>query len=135
MKPTLAPGASHKRSFTIDRARTIDFMGEELRVYATPELVRDIENTCRELLLQHCDTGEDSVGTHVDIYHTGATPLGMTVEISATIVEVKGRAVTLEVTAKDPVEQVAHGRHSRFVVEKSKTAERLAAKAAKAKAL
>ncbi len=135
MKPTLAPGAAHKRSVTVDRARTIGFMGEELRVYATPEMVRDIEMTCRELLLQHSDAGEDSVGTHVDVYHTGATLLGMPVEISASIAEVKGRSVTLEVTVKDPVEQVGHGRHTRFVVDVSKTAERLAAKAAKAKAL
>jgi fluoroacetyl-CoA thioesterase len=134
VKPTLAPGAAHKRSVTIDRARTIDFMGEELRVYATPELVRDIEVTCRELLLQHIDAGEDSVGTHVDVHHTGATLLGMPVEVTATIAEVKGRLVTFEVTAKDSVEQVAHGRHTRFVVDVAKTAERLAAKAAKAKA-
>jgi fluoroacetyl-CoA thioesterase len=135
MKPTLAPGAAHKRSVTVDRARTIGFMGEELRVYATPEMVRDIEVTCRELLLQHSDAGEDSVGTHVDVYHTGATPLGMPVEISASIAEVKGRSVTLEVTVKDAIEQVGHGRHTRFVVDVLKTAERLAAKAAKAKAL
>ena len=121
MKPTLAPGVAHKRGLTVDRARTIDFMGEELRVYATPELVRDIEITCRELILQHTDAGEDSVGTHVDVHHTGATLLGMP-------------AVTFDVTVKDSVEQVAHGRHSRFVVDIAKTAERLAAKAAKAKA-
>lgn len=113
MKPTLAPGAAHKRSVTVDRARTIDFMGESLRVYATPEMVRDIEMTCRELLLQHIDAGEDSVGTHVDVYHTGATLLGMPVEISAAIVEVKGRSVTFEVTVKDAVEQVGHGQIGR----------------------
>lgn len=135
MKTTLAPGAAHKRSLTIDRARTIDFMGEELRVYATPEMVRDIEITCRELLLKHLDAGEDSVGTHVEVYHTGATLLGMAVEVSATIAEVKGRSVTFEVTVKDPVEQVGHGWHTRFAVDVARTAERLAAKAAKAKAL
>ena len=45
----------------IDRERTIDFMGEKARVYATPSLVRDIEVACRELLLAHLDAGEDLV--------------------------------------------------------------------------
>jgi fluoroacetyl-CoA thioesterase len=47
---------------------------------------------------------------------------------------VKGRLVTFEVTARDIVDTVARGRHTRFVVDKAKTQERLAAKAAKAKA-
>ena len=42
-------------------------MGEQARVYATPMLVRDIEIACRELLLQHLDAGEDSVGTRVEL--------------------------------------------------------------------
>ncbi len=135
MKSTLVPGAAHKRSLTVDRPRTIDFMGEELRVYATPEMVRDIEVTCRELLRQHSEPGEDSVGTRVEVDHVGATLLGMPVEIAAVVAEVKGRSVTFEVTVRDPVEEVGRGRHIRFVVDVAKTAERLAAKAAKAKAL
>ncbi|HJP21260.1 MAG: LysR family transcriptional regulator [Alphaproteobacteria bacterium] len=131
MKESLKPGVSASKSFKIDKERTIDFMGEDLRVYATPMLVRDIEHTCRDLIVEHCEAGEDSVGTHVDLAHTGATPLGMTVEITVTIGEVKGRHVTLEVSAKDDVEDVASGKHSRFVVDMAKTKERLTAKVAK----
>ncbi len=63
MKDTLKPGLTATRRITIDKPRTIDFLGENLRVYATPELVRDFEIACREFLLAHCDPGEDSVGT------------------------------------------------------------------------
>jgi len=72
MKTTLVPGLTTTREFAVDRERTIDFMGEEARVYATPMLVRDIEVTCRELLLAHLDPGEDSVGTRVEIDHLAA---------------------------------------------------------------
>ena len=65
-------------------------MGEDARVYATPMLVRDIEVTCRELLLEHLDPGEDSVGTRVEIDHLAATLLGMKVTINATLAELKG---------------------------------------------
>ena len=132
MKESLAAGITTTARIDIDAARTIDFMGDDGRVYATPELVRDIEMTCRDLLLEHLDPGEDSVGTRVAIDHVGATLMGMWVEISVTVSEVNGRAVGFDVTARDAVEEVARGKHNRFVVDVAKTAERLKAKAAKA---
>lgn len=132
MKPTLAPGLTTTRSLTVDEKRTIGFMGPEGRVYATPELVRDVEMTCRDMLLEHLEAGEDSVGIRVEIDHLAATPLGLGVEITARIAEVKGRQVIFEVTARDPLDEIARGRHMRFVVDVAKTKERLAAKRAKA---
>jgi predicted thioesterase len=134
MKPSLAAGIQSTARLTVDRDRTIDFMGEAARVYATPMLVRDIEMTCRNLLLKHLDPGEDSVGTRVEIDHLAATLLGMAVEISVRVVEVNGRAVIFEVEGRDPVEPICRGRHARFVVDVAKTAQRLAAKAQKAAA-
>ncbi|MBI3148073.1 MAG: LysR family transcriptional regulator [Betaproteobacteria bacterium] len=132
MKATLQAGVTETRRYLIDRERTIDFMGENARVYATPMLVRDIEVTCRELLLQHLDAGEDSVGTRVEVDHLAATLMGQQVEISATIAEVKGRAVTFEFTGTDGVDTICKGRHARFVVDVRATEQRLAAKRAKA---
>jgi predicted thioesterase len=134
MKPTLQPGLTAEASFEVDRERTIDFMGEAARVYATPMLVRDIEITCRNLLLQHLDAGEDSVGTRVEIDHIGATLLGMTVTLTVRVAEVKGRGVVFEIEGRDTIEPIVRGKHSRFVVDVAKTAQRLAAKAAKAAA-
>ena len=62
MKDSLRPGVTSTKRITVDRDRTISFMVEEARVYATPRLVSDIEYTCRDLLIEHCDPGEDSVG-------------------------------------------------------------------------
>lgn len=134
MKQSLSAGLDSVRRIQIDRARTIDFMGEDGRVYATPELVRDIEIACREFLLQHLDTGEDSVGIRVEVDHLAATLMGQPVEIAVKIAEVKGRQVVFEVVATDNVEKIAQGRHIRFVVDVEQTKKRLAAKAEKAKA-
>ena len=133
MKTTLAAGIAAKRNYRIDRERTIDFMGEQARVYATPMLVRDIEVTCREFLLGHLDAGEDSVGTRVEIDHLAATLLGMEVEISVSVAEVKGRLVTFEVTGSDGLDTIVRGKHMRFVVDVKQTEARLAAKAKKAR--
>jgi len=134
MKDTLSAGVETTAAITVDKPRTIDFMGESLRVYATPELVRDIEMTSRNLLLEHLDEGEDSVGTRVEVDHTGASLLGMTVDINVSISAVEGRLVTFDVTAHDGIEPVAKGKHTRFVVEVAKLEERLKGKAAKANA-
>ncbi|HLF01460.1 MAG TPA: hypothetical protein VI547_05760 [Anaerolineales bacterium] len=131
MKDTLKAGLSTTARITVDKSRTIDFMGDEGRVYATPELVRDIENTCRNLLLEHTDAGEDSVGTRIEVDHLAATLLGMWVEITATVAGVEGRRVAFEIAARDNVEEVARGKHARFVVDTAKTLERLKGKAEK----
>lgn len=132
MKTSLATGIQSTTRLTVDRDRTIDFMGEEARVYATPMLVRDIEIACRELLLPHLDPGEDSVGTRVEIDHIAATLMGMSVEVTVKLIELNGRAVVFEIEARDNLEAICRGRHARFIVDVAKTAQRLAAKAQKA---
>ena len=105
-------------------------MGEEARVYATPMLVRDIEVTCRELLLEHLDPGEDSVGTRVEIDHLAPTPLGMMVTIEATLGELKGRAAIFDIVASDGRDTICRGRHARFIANVEQLKQRLKAKAA-----
>ena len=131
MKESLRPGVRRVSRIEVDRDRTIGFMGEEGRVYGTPYLVLDIERTCRDLILEHVDVGEDSVGTDVAIKHLAPTLLGMTVEIAVAVTAVEGRRVAFEVSAKDSIDTICTGTHGRFVVEVKKTIERLKAKAAK----
>jgi len=127
---TISVGATATRRITIDKPRTIDFLGETLRVYATPELVRDIEISCREFLLGFADAGEDSVGVGISITHSGATLVGMNVDINITVTAVEGRKVSFSVVVRDDAEEISRGEHSRFVVEVAKLRSRVAAKAA-----
>lgn len=135
MKDSLNVGATSTCRIDIDRDRTIEFMGDECRVYSTPNLLYDIEMTCRSLLLEYSDAGEDSVGTRIELDHIGATLEGMWVDIQVTITEAKGRAVSFDVLVTDPLEKVAMGKHSRFVVDLEQTAGRLKAKSAKVASL
>jgi predicted thioesterase len=95
-------------------------------------MLYDIEFACRDLVKAHLDPGRDTVGTRVELDHVGATLLGMWVEITVTLAKVDGNAVTFDFTVRDAVEEVARGRHNRFVVGVEKTAQRLKAKAARA---
>jgi fluoroacetyl-CoA thioesterase len=131
MKASLRPGVSRVRRIVVDRDRTISFMGEDMRTYATPSMILDIEQTCRDLIVEHADEGEDSVGTEVVVRHLAPTLMGMTVEVTVTVLSVEGRKVQFEASVKDDLEAVGAGTHTRFVVDKAKTFERLKAKAAR----
>jgi fluoroacetyl-CoA thioesterase len=132
MSDSLQPGLTATSRIDVDAGRTISFMGDECRVYSTPRLLYDVEMACRDLLLAHIEPGKDSVGTRVELDHIGATLMGMWVEISVTLTEVNGGAVTFEFSARDALEDVARGKHKRFIVNIEKTAQRLKAKLAKA---
>ena len=130
----ITAGASTTRRFTIDKERTIGFMGDELRVYATPSMVLDIERTCRDFLVDFLKDGEDSVGARVEIDHLGPTLLGMWVDVTAKVAAVEGPRVVFEVEVKDALDTVGRAKHIRFVVDKARQKQRLETKAAKAKA-
>ena len=135
MKATLQAGVTLTRRIVIDRDRTIGFMGEDARVYATPSMIMDIERACRDLIMEHADAGEDSVGIEVSVKHLAASLPGMTAEIVVKVIGVEGRKVVFEVSAKDELDAISSGTHARFVVDTAKTVERLKAKAAKRDAL
>ena len=125
MKESLKAGASFTAKVKIVKDKTIGFMGDDLRVYATPSMVQDTERSCRDFMLQHLDEGEDSVGARVEIDHLGPTLVGQTVEIECRIVEVDGRRVQFEVEIRDEIDTVGRAKHTRFVVEKGRQGGRL----------
>jgi fluoroacetyl-CoA thioesterase len=135
MKDSLRPGITRVERISIDRDRTIGFMGEAARVYATPRLVSDIEFACRNLVLEHADPGEDSVGMEIALKHLAPSLAGMTVTITVRVAAVDRRKISFEVAARDDLDEISVGSHTRFVVEVARTIERLQAKAAKRAAL
>ena len=126
MKGTLATGLAGTKRHRIDKERTIDFMGAALRVYSTPSMLRDIEHTCRDLILDHLDEGEDTVGVRVELDHLGATLLDSWVDVSAEVTGVEGPRIELEVEVRDELgEIVGRAKHGRFVVEIERQRRRL----------
>lgn len=130
MKDTLKQGLSVTRRFDIPRESTIDVLGADRRVYATPAMVRDIEIACLEMVAEHLDEGEATVGMRVAVDHLGASLEGSWVEIAGTIAEIEGRRIAFDVEVRDPVDLVGKGRHVRFVVDLARQAGRIDAKRA-----
>lgn len=124
--PIGAKGEEH-RLVTSDIA--IDFLGlENARVLGTPFLIMLLEMTARNTIKRYLDEGFDSVGTHVDVKHLAATPMGMSVTCHAEIIEVNDRRVLCTVEAYDEKEKIAEGKHERFVIHVERFAARVQAK-------
>lgn len=139
MKTTMQPGLTHKFAFKVSDAKTVPQLYPESaiftgmpRVFATGYMVGLFEWACTELLAKHLDTGEGSLGTHVDFSHEAATPPGLTVTVEARVISVEGPKVSFEVSGHDGIDRIGGGRHERFVVKWDKFNARVADKAKRA---
>jgi fluoroacetyl-CoA thioesterase len=131
MKPSLVQGLSAVDCVVVGKSKTIGDMGDEDLVSVIPHLIAEIETTCRNVILAHADANEDNVGMEVAIKYLAPVLPGANVEITVEVMAIRGRTVTFVVTVKDEIDTVIWGTHSRFVVDKGKTVERLKAKAEK----
>ncbi len=113
---------------TVDRDRTIAFLGEDRRVYSTPAMVSDIEYACYRLINEHLEPSESSLGIHVSVDHLGPTPMGAEVTVRARVAAVEGKKVTFEAEVSDAAELVGRGQHVRFVIDVERHEKRLKAK-------
>jgi fluoroacetyl-CoA thioesterase len=136
MKPTLKAGLSHRFTYPVPENKTVPFLYEEAddmqhfpKVFATAFMIGLMEWTCVKLLAPHLDTGEGSVGTHVDVSHSAATPAGFRVTVEAECTEVNGRRASFRVRAHDGIELIGEGRHERYIVAWDKFSSKLAEKA------
>jgi fluoroacetyl-CoA thioesterase len=98
-------------------------------VLSTPQLVGGLERTARNAVLPLLNPGHDTVGTHVQVSHLAATPMGMNVRFRAEITSVEDRRVNFKIEAFDDVEKVAEGTHQRAIVNVDRFAARVQAKA------
>lgn len=87
--------------------------------------------TGRTELDRRLPAGYQSLGTHLNVRHIAATPVGMRIFVEAKIIRVENRTVFFEVTAKDEIELIGNGTHERVVVNVEKFDQRVARKSAR----
>ena len=102
---------------TVCEKNTAETVGSgSLKVFATPAMVAVMEKAACEALKDGLDEGSTTVGTLVNVEHVSATPLGMTVKVTATVTAVEGRKISFLVEAFDEAGLIGRGTHDRFVV-------------------
>jgi fluoroacetyl-CoA thioesterase len=137
MKETLRPGLEGLFRYTVPGSKTVPRIYPEApdfqmmpAVLATGYLVALVEWACIEVIKPHIDwPREQSLGTHVSLSHTAATPPGLTVEVKARLESVEGRRLVFAVSAHDGIDPITAGTHERHVIDADRFMRKLAAKA------
>lgn len=89
-------------------------------VFATPYMIALMENAAYTSLLPHLSEEEGSVGTHLNVAHSAATPVGMKVWAESVVTAVESKKITFEVHAYDERGEIGSGTHERFIIKPEK---------------
>ncbi|MGC2321701.1 MAG: thioesterase family protein, partial [Terriglobales bacterium] len=123
MKDSLKPGLEYELVYRVPESKTVPHLYPEAaefqvmpRVFATGFMVGFVEWACLLAIIPHLDwPAEQTVGTHVNLSHSAATPPGLEVRAKVKLVEVDGRRLVFEVEANDGVDTICRGTHERFL--------------------
>ncbi|HWF11764.1 MAG TPA: thioesterase family protein [Bryobacteraceae bacterium] len=118
-------GATREDVVDVASDHAIHFLGPESRVLSTPQMILFMERTCRNLILPMLLPGEDTVGTHVNVSHNSAAPLGSSVTFFAELIGVNNRRVEFQVRARLGGRTIGEGTHQRAVIQISRFAEKV----------
>ena len=91
-----------------------------VRVYATAMMIALIEKAAVLSVEPFLESGQGTVGIHVDVSHCSATPLGMKVRAETELVQIDGRRLVFRVAAYDERGLIGEGRHERFIIDYAK---------------
>lgn len=111
-------GAKREDVVEVGADHVIKFLGPEgARVLSTPQMILFMERTCRNLILAMLDPGHDTVGTHVNVAHMAAAPLGSKITFAAELISMQERRAEFRVRATLGDKVIGEGTHQRTVID------------------
>jgi fluoroacetyl-CoA thioesterase len=133
----LKPGLRHAATITVSeglsvpaQARVFAPGAEMPPVFATAQMIAFVEWTCVAALAPHLGPHQRTVGTRVEIAHTAATPIGMSVTAEVELIAIEDRTLRLKVACRDVKEPIGTGFHERTIIDHDRFMNRLARKTA-----
>ena len=97
-------------------------------VFATPFMIALMEGAAAGTVLPCLNADEGTVGTHLNVSHSAATPIGMKVWAEATVTAVEGKKISFDVVAFDESGEIGRGTHERFIIKPEKFLQKVQAK-------
>ncbi len=117
----LETGLKGNLTETVSESLTASHIGSgTVRVLATPIMIALMEKCCMDTVKPYLEDGQDTVGTHVNVSHVSATPVGMQVNIECELIEIDRRRLVFKVIANDERGLIGEGLHERFIIDVAK---------------
>lgn len=128
MTDKLQPGLTFEFSYRVPENKTVPHLYPDMpegtvmpNVFATGYMVGLMEFACIKFINAYIDwPHQQSVGVHINVSHTAATPPGMTVTVKGRLEEVDGRKLCFSLEAFDDQDQISSGTHDRFIINAEK---------------
>jgi fluoroacetyl-CoA thioesterase len=131
----LKPGLRHSATIRVSEELAVPASGRLLGgiaemppVFATAQMIAFVEWTCVAALAPYLAPQQRTVGTRVEMTHTAATPIGMTVTAEVELIEIEGRRLRFKVSCHDETEPIGNGFHQRMIIDQDRFMARLARK-------
>lgn len=129
----LKPGLTGIAEIVVGTRDTAPHVGSgKIGVLATPIMVNLMEAAALQAVEKFMPPGYQTVGTHLDVRHFAATPVGLRVRAEAELVRVDGRTLTFRIRAADEREPIGEGDHERLIINVERFDERMQRKLSKA---
>jgi len=126
MRGKIEVGRTYQSQTRVEEWMTAEKAGNKgVPVLSTPMLVQLVEEAAMQCVNPLLDPDEITLGTHVDLSHVSATPVGLIVRTEVEVLKVEGRRIEYAFTAFDEREKIAEGTHERYVTSREKFRERL----------
>jgi predicted thioesterase len=122
----IEPGLQGTAELMVGDEHTAPRIGSgKVRVLATPVMINLIEAAALAAVEHLLPAGYQSLGTHLDVRHIAATPVGMKITAKAEVARVSDRLVAFRVEARDEKELIGDGTHERVIVNVAKFDQRV----------
>ena len=122
-------GIKNKLEMVVTEDKTAAALGSGLLpVFGTPYMIAMIEQTAAESAAPYLEEGQGTVGTHLDVDHLAATPIGMKVTCETELIEVDRKRLEFEASVYDETGLVGKGYHTRFIIDNARFMEKAEAK-------
>lgn len=113
----LSLGMTGEKTTTVVHENTAAAVGAGgVEVFATPMMIALMENAAWQTVASSLDEGYVTVGTHVNVSHLAATPIGQQVRATAELIKIDGKRLVFKVAAFDEKQKIGEGEHERYIV-------------------
>ncbi len=126
MRGKIEVGRTYQSQTRVEEWMTASKAGNRgIDVLSTPQLLQFVEDAAMQCLAPLLEDDEVTLGTHVDLAHTSATPVGLIVRTEVEVLKVDGRRIEFAFTAFDERERIAEGTHERYITSRTSFKDRL----------
>jgi len=128
----LKPGLQGTAEIVVGTRDTAPHVGSgKIGVLATPIMVNLMEAAALQAVERLMPPGHQTVGTHLDVKHFAATPVGLRVLARAELTRIDGRTLTFSIIAEDDRERIGEGTHERLIINVERFDQRMQKKLAR----